>query len=408
MQVRHIPSKRNQRKKRVAAYCRVSTSRYDQEESYETQKQYYTEYIKENHEWDFAGIYADEKSATKAANRPGFQSLMTDALDGKVDMILVKSISRFSRNVVDCEQSVKVLSSHGVSIYFEKEMILSTDPSSSMILSLMAAIAQDESRSISDNVKWAHRERVRRGEYKLGNNQVLGYSAVKGKPVPNEDAYKVKLIFRYFLDGMSFTQVAAKLSEQSITGLRNTPITSRGVGYILRNEIYVGDKKLQKQAPKNFLTKQPEKNATFESRYLTDDHEGIITREEWDQAQKLLAERSCTDKPGVSNKATVHHILYGKIFCAECEAPYVRKSALKYTDENGKRVYHKVWKCAEREKGKKGNGCKNSIIPEEELLKEISEQMDWDWSDAEHFPYDRLDEIEYVEVGRDGIAVYEK
>lgn len=408
MQVRHIPSKRNQRRKRVAAYCRVSTSRYDQEESYETQHSYYTDYIKANAEWDFAGVYADEKSGIKASNRPGFQSMVEDALEGKVDMILVKSISRFSRNVVDCEQSVKMLGSHGVSIYFEKEMILSTDPSSSMILSLMAAIAQDESRSISDNVKWANRERVRRGIYKQGNNRVLGYDGVNGKPVPNADAYKIQMIFRYFLVGMNFRQIAAELDRLQIKGLRNTPITARGVGYILRNEIYVGDKLLQKRSPKNFLTKQPEKHVEYESKYLKEDHEGIVTREDWESAQRILAVKTCMDKPGVSGKANVHHPLYGKIFCSECEAPFVRKTVLKKTLEDGTRIYKKVWKCSEREKGKKGNGCKNKVILEETLLKEISLQMEWEWSGIEAFPMNRMDEIEYVEVGKEGIAVYEE
>ena len=408
MQVRHIPSKRNQRRKRVAAYCRVSTSRYDQEESYETQHSYYMDYIKANAEWDYAGIYADEKSGIKTANRPGFQSMVADALEGKVDMILVKSISRFSRNVVDCEQAVKMLGSHGISIYFEKEMILSTDPSSSMILSLMAAIAQDESRSISDNVKWANRERVKRGVYKQGNNRVLGYDGVDGKPVPNKDAHKVQLIFRLFLEGINFREIAEELEKRQIMGLRNTPITARGVGYILRNEIYVGDKLLQKRPPKNFLTKQPEKNVSFESNYLKEDHEGIITREVWEGAQRMLSLKTCTDKPGVSNKANAHHPLYGKVFCADCEAPFIRKTVLNKTLEDGTRTYKKVWKCAEREKGKKGNGCKNKVILEETLLQEISVQMEWEWTEADNFPYDRLEEIEYVEIGEEGIAVYEK
>lgn len=118
----------------------------------------------------------------------------------------------------------------------------------------------------------------------------------------------------------------------------------------------------------------------YESKYLKEDHEGIITREDWESAQRILAVKTCMDKPGVSGKANVHHPLYGKIFCSECEAPFVRKTVLKETLEDGTRIYKKVWKCAEREKGKKRNGCKNKVILEETLLKEISLQMEWEWS----------------------------
>ena len=111
---------------------------------------------------------------------------------------------------------------------------------------------------------------------------------------------------------------------------------------------------------------------------------------------------------GVSGKANDHHPLYRKIFCSECEAPFVRKTVLKETLEDGTRIYKKVWKCAEREKGKKGKGCKNKVILEETLLKEISLQMEWEWSGIETFPMNRMDEIEYVKVGKEGIAVYEK
>lgn len=407
MKVRHIPSKRSLRKKKVAAYCRVSTGRYDQEESYETQRSYYEGYIMNNEEWEFAGIYADEKSGTKAENRPGFQALVRDALDGKVDMILVKSISRFSRNVVDCDKAVKMLASHGVSIVFEKERIVSTDPSSSMILSLMAAIAQDESRSISDNVKWANRQRVKRGEYNLGNNRVLGYDSIDGKPVPNKDAVIIRDIFSLFISGLNFNQIAEEIGRRGYKGLRGKNITSRGVAYILRNEIYAGDKLLQKNPPKNFLTKRPEKNKDYESNLLIDDHEPIVSREDWITVQRMLAEKCCINAPGVSNKVTRKHALYGKVFCAECEAPFVRKTALKNTDENGKRVYHKVWKCSDREKGKHGNGCRCDIIAEETLLKEICEQMGWTDECCDAFPFERLNEIEHIEIGRDGIAVYE-
>ena len=205
MRIKHIPRDRDLHKKRVAAYCRVSTLLEEQEDSFETQVSYYTGYIEAHDDWEFAGIYSDEKSGTKAENRPGFQKLIADALNGKVDYILVKSISRFSRNIVDCQRYARQLHGNGVDVYFEKEHLDTADPSCSMMFSFLSAIAQDESRSISENVKWSYRERFRRGEYNLGNNRILGYDSVDGKLVPNKDARVVEIIYELYLEGKTCT-----------------------------------------------------------------------------------------------------------------------------------------------------------------------------------------------------------
>ena len=201
MIITRIRRNRDLHKKRVAAYCRTSTDLDSQEESYEMQQEYYSAYITGHEEWEFAGIYADEKSGTKAENRPGFQRMIRDALDGKVDYILVKSLSRFSRNIVDAQSYIKLLQGNGVDIHFDKENLDTADPSCSMMLSFLSAIAQDESRSTSENVKWAYLERFKRGEYNLGNNRVLGYDCVNGKLVPNQDAGAVRLIYQLYLEG---------------------------------------------------------------------------------------------------------------------------------------------------------------------------------------------------------------
>ena len=158
MKIHHIPSIHQRSKKRVAAYCRVSTDMKSQEESFETQVSYYQSYIERNDEWVLVGIYADGGvSATGAAKRPEFMRMIADAMEGKIDLILAKSISRFSRNVVDCQVYVQQLRSKGVEVRFEKERLSSLDASSEMIFSMMAAIAQDESRSISQNIGRARR-----------------------------------------------------------------------------------------------------------------------------------------------------------------------------------------------------------------------------------------------------------
>lgn len=188
MKITKIPRKRDQHKKRVAAYCRVSTLLEKQEESFEAQVSYYSIYIETHSEWEFAGIYSDEKSGTKAENRQGFQKLIQDALDGKVDYILVKSISRFSRNIVDCQKYVNLLKANGVYVRFEKEGLDTANASSSMVFSFLSVIAQNEAKTISDNVKWGYRQRFQRGEYNLGNNRIFGYDTIGGKLVPNKDA----------------------------------------------------------------------------------------------------------------------------------------------------------------------------------------------------------------------------
>ena len=379
----------------MAAYCRVSTDRNDQEESFETQQAYYRSYIRSQPEWEYAGIYSDEKSGLKAKNRPGFCAMVEDALAEKIDLILVKSVSRLSRNVVDCIDVAKTLGSHGVGIYFEKEGILSTDPASGMILNLMAAVAQDESRSISDNVKWANRERVKRGEYRLGNNRVLGYDDVEGKLIPNADADIIRTIFRLFLEGKSYRQIAAHLKNIGATGLRGANIKPAGVQYILRNEIYVGDRLLQKRAPRNLMTKQPEKNVEYESNYLQNDHEGIINRESWEAVQKILDRRASKAASGMGCPHRNTHPMYGKIVCAQCGSPYTRKTYQGYGDKGN---YH-AWICSGKRKGSK---CASRGIREEALMREIQEQMGWNSDEM------AIDDILKVEVGNQEVVVHRK
>ena len=244
MIVRHIRRKDYDRKKRVSAYCRVSTDKASQEESFETQIAAYERLIRGNPEWEYAGIYSDEgKSATSARHRAGFQRMIADALEGKIDIILVKSISRFSRNIVDCQTYVEKLREQGVSVRFERENIDSLNPACSMMFSLLSAIAQDESRSISENVKWSIARRHERGEYKISNNQVLGYDAdEQGKPVPNGDAWIVQMIFRLYTEGKSVREVTEMVAAAGGHSLRSSrPLSCQAVRYILKNEIYVGD-----------------------------------------------------------------------------------------------------------------------------------------------------------------------
>lgn len=370
MKVHVVKSTRHQRKKRVAAYCRVSTMESSQEESYETQKEYYENYIRCHDEWDFAGIYADQGiSGTIAEKRPQFMACIKDAIDGKIDLILVKSISRFSRNIVDCQNYVNELKSYGVEVFFEKEGVSTMDPTSGMIFSLMGLIAQSESESISQNVKWAIQQRYKRGEYTIGNNRVLGYSrGADGKPEPNEDAWIIRYIFQHFSEGENVAQIRTALTKMGVKNRNGNPLTRSKIQYILRNEVYVGDKRLNKSTPVNILThKKEEKNPEY---YVRDGHKPIIDRETWDAVQKMLDEREELEKAGTRFVAGVSSSLRGKVFCGECGAPYIRRKKTDYIDGKPVRTFYN-WRCDNRVGGENGKGCKNRIIKEDELLKEI-------------------------------------
>lgn len=314
-------------KKRVAAYCRVSTFRNEQDESFETQQKYYEELIQSHPDWELVKVYADRHSATRVKNRPGFQEMAAAAEAKKLDIIICKSISRFSRNMVDCQQYAKWFRTLGVTIIFEEQNIRTDDPTCDFVLSILAAVAQDESHSISENEKAAYASRFARGEYNLGNNRILGYDCVDGELVPNKDAWIVKEVFRRFIEGESYRQIAKGLEELGAQSLHS----KKGFGvetlrYMVSNETYVGDKRLQKKAPLDYLTKKPNPNQKVESNYLWDDHEAIIDRETWDKAQEILEKRKELAKVGIHKTNREHHFLYGKVFCGECGAPFLRRT----------------------------------------------------------------------------------
>ena len=395
MKFTRIPRNRDLHKKRVAAYCRVSTLLEEQEDSFETQVSYYTAFIAGHDDWEFAGIYSDEKSGTKAENRPGFQSLIRDALEGKVDEIVCKSISRCSRNIVDAQKYAKMLHGNGVEVRFEKENLYTGDPSCSMMFSFLSAIAQDESRSISENVKWAYRERFKRGEYNMGSNRILGYDSVDGTLVPNDDADAVRLIYELYLEGRSIEAIRRLLADYGVRTRKGTLIAHNDILYILKNETYRGDKLLQKQPPRDFLTKKPDKRQQYESFYLEGDHEPIVEPAVWDAVQEKLKAKKDIEN-AVGHRGGQPHFLYGAVFCGECGEPMTRRTLRAYDGER-----YKAWTCRERHKGRKGNGCTCRTIRETDLIAAICVQMDWERFDEGRFEA----EIRRVEVTDEGVEI---
>lgn len=354
MKVRRINPIREVQKKKVAAYARVSTLSEEQDESFETQVAYYTALINSKPEWEFAGVYADHgKSGLSVEKRPEFQRMFQDAMDGKIEIILVKSISRFGRNSLEAMTYVHKLKELRVEVRFEREGISSFDPQSDMVFNFLVAVAQEESRSISMNTRWANEKLAKQGIRHIGSNKVLGYDEVNGVLTPNQDAWVVRFIYEEYAAGKSMGKIADDLKMRGYVTLRGKErLDESTIAAILRNELYKGDQRIQKQPPKDLLTKKPDYSKEYTSYYVEDNHEGIVSRDLWDRVQEVLA----TPKTTYSNKKS--HPLRGRIVCGECGEPFVRVSR-----KNASGTF-KTWVCKGRNTG---SGCRCPIIREEKI-----------------------------------------
>ena len=359
MEITRIAAQPQHKTVRVAVYCRVSTKLKEQEDSLEIQREAYASFIRTRPDWQLVDVYSDSISGLSAEKRPEFMRLIRNTMEGKIDRILCKSISRFSRNVAECKKYTDILRAKNVTVEFEKEHLRTDDPASAFLFSLMSVIAENESRSISQNVKWGYRERFKRGKYNLGNNRILGYDCVDGKLVPNKSADAVRLIYRLFLDGRSIEEIRRTLFERGVLTRNGTLISHSDILYILQNETYNGDKRLQKTHPKDFMTKKPDPTVEYERICLKKEHEAVVARDIWDAVQQKIKENR--DLEGVvGHRGGRPHFLYGKVFCGCCGAPMTRRTV------NGiGGIPCKVWTCRERYKG--GNGCTGQNVKEENL-----------------------------------------
>lgn len=360
------------KKKRVAAYARVSTQKENQEDSFETQVKYYETLIKSNPNWTFTKVYSDRGcSGVSAQKRPGFMEMVQDGAYKAFDILLVRSISRFARNVKEAQIYCRELKFHGIEVRFERERISSTDPSTEMALNLLAACAQEESRSISERTKWSIHKLQEQGVLHIGN-KALGYEEVDGVLTPNDEAWVVKEMFERYGSGERMGEVAETLNRRGFRRKKShKKLTRNHVSYILKNPIYVGDRHFQKQAPKNYMTHKPDWTQEYDSYYMKDLHEGIISRELWDKVQERLGREAALFAAGVKVRKD-SHFLYGKVFCGACGLQMKRKEVT----SGGEKVT--VWKCAARLKGKQGNGCKNDIVRERSLLEMICVKLEID------------------------------
>lgn len=246
-------------KLRVAAYCRVSTDSDEQATSYDAQVEHYTEFIQKNPEWEFAGIYADNGiSGTNTKKREDFNRMIDDCEAGNIDMIITKSISRFARNTLDCLKYIRQLKDKNIPVFFEKEAINTMDAKGEVLITIMASLAQQESQSLSQNVKLGLQFRYQNGQVQVNHNHFLGYTkdADGNLIIDPEQAEVVKRIYREYLEGYSMDRIAKGLEADGIlTGAGKTKWWTSTINKILRNEKYIGDALLQKTYTTDFLNK---------------------------------------------------------------------------------------------------------------------------------------------------------
>ena len=331
---------------RVAAYCRVSTDKDDQANSYESQKLYFEQKIDSNKDWELVDIYADKGiSGTNTNKRIDFNRMMRDAKTGKIDRIITKGVSRFARNKVDILQYTRELKSLGVSVLFINDNIDTFDSDGELRLTIMASIAQEESRKTSERVKWGQKRQMEKGVV-FGRN-ILGYHLENGILTVNEEEAKlVRHIYSKYLEGKGLHIIANELREEGYkTKNGKSEWTNKSIRTILQNEKYVGDLLQKKTITPDFLTHKKKYNMGEEEMvYIRDHHEPIIDRETFDFVQAEFKRKSENYKESMSRHSN-RYAFSGKIKCGHCGRSYV--ATFRKRKDGSKR---KVWKCFNKNK----------------------------------------------------------
>lgn len=347
-------------KRRTAGYARVSTESEEQQTSYEAQVDYYTNYIKGRSDWEFVEVYTDDGiSATNTKRREGFKRMIADALAGKIDLIVTKSVSRFARNTVDSLTTVRKLKEKGIEVYFEKENIWTLDSKGELLITIMSSLAQEESRSISENCTWGQRKRFADGKVSVPFGHFLGYDRGKdGNLVINpEQAITVRNIYSMFMQGMTPYTIASKLTAEGILSPGGKLKWDTGtVKRILTNEKYKGDALLQKSYTVDFLTKKKKINkGEIPQYYVENNHQAIIQPEQFEIVQREIERRNKSKE-----RYSGINIFSGRIRCGQCGSWYGSK-IWHSTDK-----YHRViWRCNHKYNGEKK--CTTPHLTEAEI-----------------------------------------
>lgn len=340
-------------KKKVAAYCRVSTDRDDQANSFESQQRYFRQYIENNPDWELYGIFADEGiSGTNTKKRKEFQRMIACAENGDFDLIITKEVSRFARNIVDTISITRELKKHGVYVMFMNDGINTMDGDAELRLGIMASIAQEESRKTSERVKWGQKRRMEQGV--VFGRSMLGYDVKDGKMTINEEGAEiVRLIFHKFVnEGKGTHVIARELAEAGIHPMRVKEWSNTVILRVIRNEKYCGDLVQKKTYTPDFLSHEKKYNRGEEEFVIIKDHhEPIISRELFEKANRILDAKSLSQEGKA--KHSNRYIFSGKIKCGKCGSSYVAR----YKKRKDGSTY-KAWRCYKSAKyGKKGCSC---------------------------------------------------
>lgn len=358
-------------KKKMAAYCRVSTDQLEQLSSYEAQVNYYTNFINNSPEYEMVKVYADEGiSGTNTKKREQFNKMIEDCNDGKIDIIITKSISRFARNTLDTLNYVRMLKELGIGVIFEKENINTLDSKDEVLLTILSSLAQDESRSISENSTWGIRRKFEQGKVVVNHKKFLGYDKdEEGNLIINEAQAKiVKRIFTEYLDGKGTNRIARELEEKGVPNWNGKAKWYEStIKSMLSNEKYKGDALLQKSYTVDFLSKKRVKNNGEVPQYFVEEsHPAIIDKEMWEAVQLEMERRKAfADKYNISkiDYSTVDNPFAGRVICGCCGSTFGRK-VWNSTDEFHRRI---IWRCNKKYEVKGHKCCDNKHIDDRVL-----------------------------------------
>lgn len=373
-------------RKKVAAYARVSNGKDAMLHSLSAQVSYYSSHIQKQSDWFFAGVYADEAFTGTKESRPEFQRMIADCKAGKIDMIITKSISRFARNTVTLLETVRMLKSINVDVYFEEQNIHSMSGDGELMLTILASFAQEESLSASENIKWRIRKDFKEGKLPMSFKKMYGYRRTKdgGFRIIEEEAEVIRYVAKRYLEGLGYEKIARELNEQGIKSPGGNEWHRNSVRGIITNEKYIGDLLLQKSFTIDHVNKKQKENRGELPQYYVDgNHVGILSKETYKDIQKERSKRAEKHKP----KSTGGVYPFSKMIrCEKCGKNYRRKIA------NSSTKYRKaIWNCSTcMDKGI--SLCHTKQIPEETLYELSCKVLDIPKFDEEIFK-DKIKEI---------------
>lgn len=350
---------------RVAAYARVSSDKDAMLHSLSSQVSYFSKMIQSHDSWKYVGVYSDEGQTGTKGNREGFVKMINDAKNGKIDIIITKSLSRFARNTVDCLKTIREMKAIDVDIFFEEQNIHTLSANGELLISLLAGYAQEESRQCSENTLWRVRKNFKEGK-PYGGSSMLGYNLKKGKfTIVEKEAVIVRRIFDLYLAGNGFSKIARILTNEGIKSYTGKTWNKSTIGDIISNVTYTGTLHLQKTYRENHLTKKKKDNNGERPLYIVEDnHEPIISKEIFEEAQRIRKIKA-SSKP-IQRKGPAHPFT-GLFFCGECNHRFKHRTT----------KYYESWICSQYDELGKAY-CASKKIRDDVLRKACAEALNID------------------------------